>query len=226
MTMEAVGRPDRTGLKVLGILLPFVLIFFSLFFISVYLYQTVLEETAYFSLLVGDAAPRSVDDFDTGFVPTERPERLTQIPSVGYGKQFARLNVTWSDGRWDIINVPVYLGADKEILKKGAGMSYASFFPGEGRCTIISAHVTRYFAELESTPVGATVTLETNYGPYRYEVIEKHDGVKGSDRWYMDSSLDYDLILYSCYPRDNGGKRRTERCVLCCTLTQGLEVSK
>ena len=92
-------------------------------------------------------------------------------------------------------------------------------------CTILSAHVTRDFAELEDTPIGATVLLETSYGPYAYRVEEKKTA-KGTDRWYMDAGQKADLVLYTCYPRDNNGKRRTERCVLLCTLIDGTEVSQ
>ena len=223
--MEA-KQANRTGGHTLLLLLPFLLFFFGIFFTGIYLFESVAEETAYFSLLIGDSAPREVDDFDTGFVPGERPARLFKIPSIDYGKQFARLNVTWQGGGWDIVNIPVYLGTDKSILKKGAGMSFSSAFPGEGGCTILSAHVTRHFAELETTPEGASVLLETSYGPYRYEVVKVVPGINGTDRWYMDASSDYDLMLYSCYPRDNNGERRTERCVLCCVLREGTEVAK
>ena len=154
-----------------------------------------------------------------------RPDALSRIPSVAYGRQFARLNVTWEDGGWDIVNIPVYLGSDKRILKKGAGMSFGSFFPGEGRCTILSAHVTRSFAELEDTPIGAIVVLETSYGPYAYRVEQK-ETVDGTDRRYMDAGQDADLVLYTCYPRDNNGERRTDRCVLRCRLVDGLEVTR
>lgn len=223
--MEA-KQANRTGGKPFLLLLPFLLFFFGIFFTGIYLFESVVEETAYFSLLFGDSVPREVDDFDTGFVPGERPAALLRIPSIDYGKQFARLNVTWAGGGWDIVNIPVYLGSDKSILKKGAGMSFSSAFPGERGCTILSAHVTRHFAELETTPEGAGVLLETSYGPYRYEVVKVVPGVNGTDRWYMDASSDYDLILYSCYPRDNNGERRTERCVLCCRLREGTEVAK
>lgn len=224
--MEQGKARRKSGPRTLLLLLPFLLYFGGLFFAGIYLFGTVVEENAYVSLLVADAAPRSVDDLDTGFVPGERPTKLETVPSIAYGKQFARLNVSWDGGGWDIVNIPVYLGSDKSTLKKGAGMSFGSCFPGEGGCTILSAHVTRHFAELESTPVGATVLLETSYGPYRYVVTERFDGVDGTDRWYMDASSDYDLILYSCYPRDNNGERRTQRCVLCCTLADGAEVAQ
>jgi hypothetical protein len=42
----------------------------------------------------------------------------------------------------------------------------------------------------------------------------------------MDAGQNADLVLYTCYPRDNGGKRRTERCVLLCTLIDGTEVGE
>ncbi|MBQ6078113.1 MAG: sortase [Clostridia bacterium] len=212
--------------KGIAIALPFLLFFAGVFCLSMYLFQSVVEETAYFGLLVGDSAPREVSDEDTGFTPGVKPEKLEHIPSIRYGKQFARLNVTWDDGGWDIINVPVYLGSDKRVLKKGAGMSFGSYFPGEGKCTIISAHVTRSFAELEDTPVGAIVLIETSYGPYAYRVEEKKEGVKGTDRWYMDAGQNVDLVLYTCYPRDNGGERRTDRCVLLCRLIDGAEVTR
>jgi Sortase (surface protein transpeptidase) len=224
--METTVRKTKWGGRAFLLLLPFLLFFSALFFLSIYVFQTVVEETAYFPMIVGNTAPRASEDLDTGFVPGSCPSTLTRIPSIRYGRQFARLNVKWAGGGWNIVNIPVYLGSDKNTLKKGAGMSFASFFPGEKGCTIISAHVTRHFAELETTPIGAVVTIETSYGPYQYVVAERFDGVSGTDRWYMDSSSPYDLILYSCFPRDNKGERRTNRCVVCCMKTDGAEVAE
>lgn len=222
--MEAKSRFSAG--KGFAIALPFLLFFAGVFCFSMYLFQSVVEETAYFGLLVGDSAPREITDEDTGFTPGVKPDKLEHIPTIAYGKQFARLNVTWEGGGWDIVNIPVYLGSDKRVLKKGAGMSFGSFFPGEGRCTIISAHVTRSFAQLEDTPVGAIVRIETSYGPYAYRVEDKQTNVRGTDRWYMDAAQDADLVLYTCYPRDNGGERRTDRCVLRCRLIEGAEVTQ
>ena len=221
------GR-DRTGSPVgrgVALTIPFLLFFAGIFCLSMYLFQTVVEESAYFGLLVGRNAQTEVADEDTGFIPSGRPNALSEIPSIPYGKQFARINVTWDGGGWTIKNIPVFLGADKKLLKKGAGMSFGSSFPGEGGCTIISAHVTRDFAQLEDTPTGAVVLVETSYGPYAYRVREVKTA-KGTDRWFMDAGQKTDLVLYTCYPRDNGGKRRTDRCVLLCDLIDGAEVGK
>ncbi len=221
------GR-DRTGSPVgrgVALTIPFLLFFAGIFCLSMYLFQTVVEESAYFGLLVGRNAQTEVADEDTGFIPSGRPNALSEIPSIPYGKQFARINVTWDGGGWTIKNIPVFLGADKKLLKKGAGMSFGSFFPGEGGCTIISAHVTRDFAQLEDTPTGAVVLVETSYGPYAYRVREVKTA-KGTDRWFMDAGQKTDLVLYTCYPRDNGGKRRTDRCILLCDLIDGAEVGR
>ena len=224
--METRTQHRYSAGKGFAIAIPFLLFFAGVFCLSMFLFQSVVEETAYFGLLVGESEPREITDADTGFTPSEKPERLDRIPSIAYGKQFARINVKWENGGWDIVNTPVYLGADKRILKKGVGMSFGSYFPGEGKCTILSAHVTRSFAQLEDTPIGAIVYLETSYGPYAYRVEEKKEAVKGTDRWYMDAGQDADLVLYTCYPRDNNGERRTDRCVLLCTLIDGTEVSR
>ena len=220
--MEARAKTGSSVGKGFALLVPFLLFFAGVFFLSMYLYQSVLEETAYFGLIVGERAPEeSMDapDADDGFTPVPGATKLDHTPSVAYGKRFARLNV---DG-WSIRNIPVYLGSDKKILKNGAGMSFGSRFPGEGGCTIISAHVTRDFAELENTMAGTTVLLETTYGTYRYRVSSQAV-FDGTDRRYMNAAQNADLVLYTCYPFENGGKRRTQRCVLYCNLINDAEV--
>ena len=220
-TGSSVGRGFALGI-------PFLLFFAGVFFLSMFLLESVVEENSYFKMLVSirtvtdDIETEEEDDAsqEIAFVPAEKPATLSKIPSIPYGKKFAVLNVSG----WKQQDIPVYLGSDKKILKKGAGMSFGSYFPGEGGCTIVSAHVTREFGELEDTPIGATVTIQTNYGPYTYRVTEKRVA-NGTDYWYKDAGQKWDLMMYTCYPRDNGGKRRTERCVLLCTLIDGTEVS-
>jgi LPXTG-site transpeptidase (sortase) family protein len=221
--MEGRARTGSSVGRGFALAVPFILFFAGVFFLSMYLYQSVVEETAYFSLIVGENVPQEIEieTAEDTFIPAERPNVLTRVPSIRYGSQFARLNV---DG-WSIRNIPVYLGADKKILKKGAGMSFGSVFPGEDGCTILSAHVTRHFRELENTQVGTILRIETSYGPYVYRVTDKRIA-KGTDRWFMDAGQDADLMLYTCYPYDNHGKRRTDRCVLICEMIEGTEVAK
>lgn len=222
----ATKRKKKNGfLRGAALLLPFLLFAAAVFCFSLYLCDSVLEENAYFSLLVGGGRDASGTVVDTNFVPGEAPDVLRRIPGINYGQQWAILNVDWDGGGWELRNIPVFLGADKAILKVGAGMSFASTFPGEGERCIISSHVTRYFAQLEDTPAGAIVTLNTLYGTYTYRVVDRQT-FKGTDRTYLSPSSDKnELILYTCYPRDNDGHRRTKRCALICEKLSGLEVT-
>ncbi|MDO4543437.1 MAG: sortase [Clostridia bacterium] len=215
--MSKKSKGKRVGEGLLK-LLPFVLFFCALILFSLFLFNTVLEETAYFSLFVGERVYADSEEQAGDFVPGAATDTL---PQIAYGTQFAQLNV---EG-WDIKNIAVYLGNDKSILKKAAGMSFASGFPGQGQRVIISSHVTREFAELEDTPIGAVVTIETLYGPYEYRVVDKRS-FSGTERSLLTPSTLYgeQLILYTCYPRDNGGHRRTERCALICEKISGLEL--
>ncbi len=220
----ASSQRSKRVLKGGMIFLPFLLFFLALIFFSQYLYENVLEESSYFRLLVGSGDGEAGEGSGSAFTPRlNPPDPFTRIPSVGYGEQWAILNVTWDGGGWSIRDVPIYLGSDKQILKKGAGMSFASAFPGEGARTILSAHVTRHFAELEDTPAGATITLSTSYGTYTYRVTDRKT-FEGTDRTYLSASDANELILATCYPRDNGGHRRTQRLAVICELVSGKEI--
>ncbi len=221
--MATMSKSQRFGKGAL-IFLPFLLFLIALIFFSQYLYENVLEETSYFRLLIGADTDADADASYASFTPRlNAPDPFPRVPSIGYGEQWAILNVTWDDGGWDIKDVPVYLGSDKQILKKGAGMSFASAFPGEGARTILAAHVTRHFAQLEDTPAGATVTLQTSYGTYTYRVSDRQT-FDGADRTYLSPADRNELVLTTCYPRDNGGHRRTGRLALVCEKTGGKEV--
>lgn len=219
----AAASGARTG-KGFLLFLPFLLFFIALIFLSQYLYENVLEETSYFRLLIGAETDAESDAPADVFVPRlNAPDPFPRVPSIAYGAQWAILNVSWDGGGWSLRDIPVYLGSDKQLLKKGAGMSFGSAFPGEGKRTILSAHVTRHFAQLEDTPAGAVVTLQTSYGVYTYRVADRQT-FEGTDRTYLSAADRNELVLATCYPRDNGGHRRTQRLVLLCEKTGGKEV--
>lgn len=225
--MSQSKRKSSRGASYGFALIPFIICAVGIFFFTRWFLGNVLEENAYFSLLVNDAETANEEIVISAgeFTPAAAPAVLYEIPEVAFGQQWARLNVSWDGGSWSIKDIPVYLGADKSILKVGVGMSFGSSFPGEkGRC-IISAHVTRHFAQLEDTPMGAIVTLETLYGTYRYRVTDMQTFVGTERAMITASNADNKLIMYTCYPRDNGGHRRTQRCALICERIEGLEVT-
>lgn len=218
------SKKKTKSLGLLG-LLPFLLFLAAATVASFYIFDNFVEQTAYFGLVVGDRPVQAEEPTpDDGFVAGEATSKL---PSIAYGTQFARLNVAWEDGGWSISNVPIYLGNDEKLLKKGAGLSFGGGFFGQGQRIIVSAHVTREFAELEDTPFGAIISIETTYGPYSYRVIDKVS-FEGTERYWISPTEDSgeQLVLYTCYPRNNDGRRRTQRCALICEKLTGLEVTR
>ena len=81
--------------KGFAIALPFLLFFAGVFCLSMYLFQSVVEETAYFGLLVGDSAPREVSDEDTGFTPGVKPEKLEKMNKLEAGARLQAGQELW-----------------------------------------------------------------------------------------------------------------------------------
>ncbi len=192
------------------LLLPYLFSVAAIVCASIVLFETVVAESVYYQVLTGVSAP----------VDNEVTADEGHIPVIRYGQQWATLNV---EG-WERRDIPVFLGDDNEYLRKGAGMRFASRFCGQGGRTVLSAHVTAHFHELEVTPVGALVTMDTVYGKYVYEVVDTlifH---------YQDNAVlvppkgeEETLFLYTCYPRQNGHLFKTQRLALICRKVEGKE---
>lgn len=153
-------------------------------------------------------------------IPTtviENVEDSAEFPSIDFETQWATLNL---DG-WETRNIPVLLGDRYESLWNGAGLPSFSEFCGRGSRVVIDAHVNTFFRELELTPVGTKVHISTIYGEYLYEV-EKIVFFDQYDPSYIYPNHDKEeLVLYTCYPYDNGFRLRTERIGLICKYLKG-----
>lgn len=194
------------------LLLPHILTVCALLCASVVLLETVVAESTYYQLITGMAGSSS----SSGSVTQEEGH----IPAIYYGEQWATLNV---DG-WEERDIPVFFGDENALLRKGAGMRFNSRFCGQGGRTVLSAHVTAHFYELETTKIGTLVTMDTVYGKYVYEVVDTlifH---------YQDNSAltpvegeGETLFLYTCYPRKNGHLFKEQRLALICRKVEGEE---
>ncbi len=196
------------------LLLPYILTVCALFCASVVLFETVIAESVYYQLITGMAGDNTTPSGGT----------VTQddghIPPIFYGEQWATLNV---DG-WEERDIPVFFGDENALLRKGAGMRFNSRFCGQGGRTVLSAHVTAHFYELETTKIGTLVTMDTKYGKYVYEVVDTlifH---------YQDNSAlspveneGETLFMYTCYPRKNGHLFKKQRLALICRKVEGKE---
>ena len=97
------------------------------------------------------------------------------------------------------IELPIYYGDSKEILKKGIG--HTSAFPGFNGATILSGHNSKIFLNnLKNIRFDNIITIETNYGNFKYKVV-KMEILKENEYNYLIRN-DKSLILYTCYPFD------------------------
>ena len=199
-------------LKGFFLLLPFPLVFLAIVLVVVMLFQTFVEPSSYFQLLTSD-----VEINPSVTIPEEPVVQEGEFPLIYIGDQWATLNV---EG-WEKKDIKVFFGDDKAILRQGAGMLFNSRFCGENGKIVLSAHVTTDFYELETTPIGAKVTMDTIYGTYVYEVVDTLIFNYKDESPVDPADGEEILFMYTCYPRKNGYQFKTERMALICKKIEG-----
>lgn len=219
MSANNLGRKNSilNALKKGAVLIvPFLLFFIAAVSFSVWGVEYLIADSVIYRTLFNQAASSD----------TDKPTSSTNIhlsgyaPTVDYGCQWATLNV---EG-WERKDIPIIAGDDIEALKKGGGHWIGSRYCGENGKIVICAHVTSYFKELENSKIGDMVTMKTIFGDgevYGYKVKD----IVIFD--YRDSTLlhpadgEETLILYTCYPLKNNGKKRVQRIALVCEKVYG-----
>ncbi len=159
--------------------------------------------TNVFQLIVTDSEPDFTINYSNTFNPgsveisDENTVKRADVPTAKYGELYAYVKCD------DIgLNCPVYMGDDNEILKMGAGQIPATYQPGFGELIMIGAHNNSFFNCLKNVQTGQTITMETSYGTYTYQVVSTEVvDVTGMDAY--DFFTDHEqLLLYTCYPFD------------------------
>jgi len=195
------------------LIVPFLLFITAVFLATLWVFKYVIAESAYFSFavnnqIVTNSEPVTTSLFSDGL----------EVPVIKYESKWATLNV---DG-WKTTDISVYYGDNDTILKKGAGFWNGSNFCGENGKIVISAHVNRYFKEIEETKVSTEVTMDTVYGKFVYKVKEVVIFANTDPTVILPTEGEGEqLVLYTCYPYDNNGRARTERIALICEKSEG-----
>lgn len=201
-------------LKGFFLLLPFPLTFAAIVLIVVMLFETFVVPSAYFRLLTSDV------EIQPSVTIPEPPEvHEGEFPLIYVGDQWATLNV---EG-WEKKDIKVFFGDDSAILRKGAGMLFNSRFCGQNGKIVLSAHVTTDFHELEVTPIGTKVTMDTIYGTYVYEVVDTLIFNYKNEAPLDPADGEEVLFMYTCYPRKNGYQFKSQRMALICKKIEGKE---
>lgn len=142
----------------------------------------------------------------------QKPVTLNDISSVEYGKVYANI-------RCDDISLytKVYFGDDGDIIEKGVGSYAGAGTPGNGKMMLLDSHNNTYFKPLKNIQNGDTVSMETYYGTYDYQVYQVTVfNEKDLEDYVIEHLNDNEevLILYTCYPFQKTSYRKTERLVV------------
>lgn len=200
---------------------PFLLLFAALVLGSLWGWQYLRNEYPAFSLLV--RPQQSVGMLPSDSQPNNPsvapPDDTTEsfVPVVYLEQKWAVLNV---EG-WKKTDIPVIFGQDRKTLKKGAGTWSGSRLCGQDGKLVLCAHVTTWFYELETTPIGTEVTLQTDYGKYIYRVRETLIFENTDQSILKNTDGEEVLVLYTCYPRSVGYRYTSKRMALICELVEG-----
>ncbi len=121
-------------------------------------------------------------------------KELSKIPYEG--DKWATLKIDEID-----LTLPVFQGDSLEILKKGVGHYFGTYFPGEGGTIILDAHNNKgMFRRLPELEVNSTIVIEATYGTFTYKVI-KTDIINYKDTSKLPVQSDKEiLMMYTCYP--------------------------
>ncbi len=196
------------------LLLPYVFSVFAIACAVILFFESVVAPSEYYRVLTGSTSDSTV----SGEVTVDEGH----LPVIPYESQWATLNV---DG-WERRDIPVYFGDSNAILKRGAGMWFNSRFCGEPGKTVLSAHVTTHFREIEDTAIGTLVQVSASYGEYVYKVVDiRIFHQTDSSVIEPDGGEEDVLIMYTCYPFHNNYQRRVQRIALICKRISGKEWS-
>lgn len=168
--------------------------------------------------------PPIVDDKDNQGIGTPPGETGVDDQDITFPKpgdvygQFQMENL-------GITNKLIY-GDDDDCLLRGVGQYMGSPFPGFGGTTVVSGHVNLGFDSLKKAQRGDEVLITTSYGYYKYSVVETEIRTASSFSAFEAVKSDYDLIVYTCYRRDNSIGNINDRLFLYCEKVSGPEINK
>ncbi len=108
------------------------------------------------------------------------------------------------------LDMVVVEGTDTESLKKGPGHYANTAYPWQDHGTVgIAGHRTTYlhpFYSLDALRPGDPITLETEYGTFRY-LVTRSEIIAPSDGSVLDQTRRATLVLTTCNPRYSASQR-------------------
>lgn len=119
-----------------------------------------------------------------------------------FGEQYAKLIIKKIG-----IDVPIFFGANEEIILNGVGHDTGSYMPGENGSIIMCEHnYLNNFNKLGELKNGDTIEIQTSYGDFYYNVYDEQivlENETGKLPIQQDEEI---LMLYTCHPFNSVGK--------------------
>ena len=181
--------------------------FFAAIFVVVFYFFIEKKVASYVSLINTAAVKSSIEEKIATYDLAKK--KLIAYPK--FGKKYATIEIPNIK-----LNLPVYYGDTKKILKLGVGHYNGSYFPGENGTIIYAAHNDPgYFHELDKVKINDRIIIKTSYGTFNYEVF-KTTIVKETDLSAFEISHNEEvLLMYTCWPINrNVFGRKTQRLVV------------
>ncbi len=212
--------------KIALLIIPVILIIAFVLVLTSGLYNSLINDIPFVSMLISTDKTLSDDIYfkeEADFLyVTDIPPTIEYVDSViekiDYSTQYGIINIS----SFETKDIPLYYGDTDEILANGAGQYIGSYACGHGGKSIVSANVMSYFYELEDTKTGDTVTVNTLYGGYEYEVSDKFVIAKEDFEILLYEEFVGDtLLLCTDYPRSKGISGTDSMIVYTCTLKRG-----
>lgn len=122
-----------------------------------------------------------------------KDQKIIEKPS--YGSNYGTLKIDNLD-----IELPIYYGETKEILKRGIGSN--TNMPGEDKRIILSAHnSSKFLKNVKDIKNDELIKIETTYGKFEYQVFKTEilNENEFDKLFKSDKEL---LVIYTCYPFD------------------------
>ena len=180
--------------------------FASLFVVGFYIF---MENTvSYYVSLINTAAVKGTGEEKTAKYNADE-KKLIAYPK--FGSKYATLKINSIN-----LELPVYYGDTKKILKLGVGHYNGSYFPGENGTIVYAAHNNSgYFNKLDQVKIDDEIIVETSYGTFKYMAYEMKI-VKETDISAFNVSNENEiLLLYTCWPINrNVFGRKTQRYIV------------
>ena len=150
----------------------------------------------------------NLEDYEDGLQPIfeERPTNYSDsnprdvvVQAPVSGSNYGTLSIPSIN-----IELPIYYGTSKNLLKNGVGHDTTAYLPGQGGSIILMGHnFDRLLGSLPNVNIGDLVQISTTYGEFKYTIYDKKI-VKETETEKVPIQKDEEiLMIYTCWPINN-----------------------